>query len=321
MKTLSLIAGAACAIALLGLAASTGAQQQQQNQQQPQNARQQAEADYSQALRELNIMSNIFAATMQEENRGGRNFGPTPDPDALYLAGQGMVFTFNVNNPWFRGGVGTYWQDFGESMAQLAQELTNELSAAFPDADFDFDFDYDGAIPVPPAPPGVYVGPNPNDFLQAQREAIREMSEAMREKQRDIQELQRDLRELQRDLRDPDENVSRIETQMAEVEAEMEQELAALERQRAAYEQYRAEYEQLRVDQVESYGRELANRAVSALCDYGATLRSLPANEHVTLIFENFSEDRDQVYVFEYGDVASCTSSDQLMASAVSYQL
>lgn len=324
MKTLSLTLGAACALALLGLAALTEAQQVQQSA--PNATAQNPSAnDFSQAVKELNIMSNILAASMQEDGRANR-YGPSPDPEGLYLAGQGMVFTFNVNNPWFRGGLGGYWQEFGQNMAQLAQDLTAELTGAFPNADFNFDPDYDQIPPVPPSPfnydddPAAAASAS-RDLLQAQRDTMREMAEEMRDSQRDIQARQRDLRELQRNVRAPGADAARVESRIAEVEAELEGEMKALERQREAYEDYAAEYEQRVQEQVEGLGRALAERAVDALCNYGATLRSLGPDEHVTLIFENYNQNRDQVHVFRSADIAACRSADDLMASAVSYQL
>jgi len=63
----------------------------------------------------------------------------------------------------------------------------------------------------------------------------------------------------------------------------------------------------------------LSGKVVQALCDYGATLKSLKNDEHITLIFENFNNDQDQINVFSYKDVAECTSNEKLQQSAVSY--
>src|SRR5688500_10844901 len=78
---------------------------------------------YDQAMRELNIMRNIFSASMQNSNRHP-GFG---SGDAIYLANQGMVFTFALP--------GRGWLKMPE-LAKLQ---------ALDGFDFDFDFDFDGA--------------------------------------------------------------------------------------------------------------------------------------------------------------------------------
>lgn len=302
-------------------------QQGQQGQQLPQGR----QADFSGALRELNIMSNIFAATL-EEDRDNRfpSFGRSPD--ALYLAGQGMVFTFNLNNAMFPANFGGYFRQFGADMQRLADDVMNELSASFPDVDFDFDFDFDydddngGVVFVPPAPAPAPGGRGPfivnlNEARNEQREAMQEMMEEMRDQQREVQELQRDLRELQRDLRDRDANVASTEERIRQTETRIAEETATLESQRQAYQRFVEEYEVRRREQVENLNRELTAGVVTTLCDYGATLRSLENGEHVTLIFENYAEDEDQVYVFDYQDLASCESADSLLASAIGYRI
>ena len=41
----------------------------------------------------------------------------------------------------------------------------------------------------------------------------------------------------------------------------------------------------------------------------------------ITLIFTNFENSKDQVYVFNYKDVKSCSNKDKLVKKAISYQI
>jgi hypothetical protein len=144
------------------------------------------------AARELDIMSHIFRTAVEEGGEASR-FNYRQGPDARYLAGQGMVFTFNLDgmrNFWGgRGMNGDDWAQFSASMGQMAEEIMASVSASFPDLEFDQDFDFDPAIPQPPQPAQPALQGVPQLAAQSaqlsadQRRAMAEMSKAMREQQ------------------------------------------------------------------------------------------------------------------------------------------
>lgn len=296
------------------------------------------EEDFSQVLRELNIMRNILEATLEEESKSNNFAFVSTPPSAVYLAGQGMVFTFHVNRFSYRGGdfsgFGSYWHDFSVNMAQMAADVAAEVQAAFPGIDLNLDID-----PVPPAAPPVPTRRGrEGDAFAEHRAAMEEMAEALRDRREDIQDLQRDLRGLQRDLRRGAEDPEVLEERLAAVNEELEREMAALEEQREAYEQFTNEYRRLQEEHLAEFGNRLVNLVATTLCDYGSTLKELGNNEHVTLIFRNLEQGQDQVYrdaftevrapansgrdriyVFDYPDVTSCESPETLLQNAINY--
>ena len=87
------------------------------------------------------------------------------------------------------------------------------------------------------------------------------------------------------------------------------------------YKKSMLEYRKKRDQKNTQNAKTKSDTIVSTLCDYGATLRSLKNDEHITLIFENYTDNKDQVYVFDYDEVRSCDSGEKLLKTAVSYQL
>lgn len=273
--------------------------------------------DHSQAIRELNIMSNIFEAALeQDEESSGFRFASSPD--ALYLANQGMVFTFNMRNHFnFNGNNfgqwnSEYWQEFGMEMATLGTEIAAEVMANFPDLGPDLQELQDEL--------STGFGFADPEMLEEQQEIIREMNEAMRDRQEDIQDMQRDIRDAQREIRNG-ESAAENEAFIAALQADIDTARQGLEQQRSTYQTYMEEYEQDRQEQMEARTQAFSSRILGTLCDYGATMRSLQADEHITIILEDFTQDADQVYVMSYEDVTSCSSTDALLEQAESYQL
>ena len=276
-----------------------------------------AQQDYSQVIKELNIMSNIFAATLELEQENSRDLPVfSRSPNALYLAGQGMVFTFNIRSPLFGHNLNSYWQQFGQQfgqdVAQAAQEVVTRVGSSFPELDLDFDFEQD----LSETPPGA--GP---EAATEQRQALAQQAEQLREMSRSLRETQRQIQNLQREQRGQQGDAQSIEERIDELEQELEAQGQALEAQRQAYEAQREAYQARQEAQQNAHNRELSLQLVSTLCDYGITLRSLPEGEHVSLVLQNFHEDGDQVYVFAQQDLVECSSAEELLDKAVAYSL
>jgi DNA repair exonuclease SbcCD ATPase subunit len=242
-----------------------------------------------QALRELNIMRNIFRASLETEN--GRGFGPG-SADALYLANQGMVFTFDMP--------GRGWLNMPAALAKL-QSLGG---------DFDLDFDFDSE---------VYVDGDGNGGDAASSEyqqQMREYNEAMRDHQNEMRDLQREMRNLQREQRDSDtDNDSEIDRLNAEMEAVGEQ----IQQLGDSINEAQQAYDTERRQQLAAVQQAYATRLFRTLCDYGTTLRSLSSGEHVSLVLRNHEDNESTVYVVDYAALASCSSAESLQQGAVSY--
>jgi len=295
--------------------------------------------DIERKLRELNIMDNIFEAAMEQDVADRQyNFRRLGRPDSMYLAGQGMVFTFQMTH---NRGFGIQGFGFGEELVETLEDtlsITREslelVRQSFPDMDIDFEpdvsvnFDYEDddnaffirssrGIPQAPQAPSVFFfsGGGP------EWEAAQEMEEAMRDTQEEIRDMQREIRELQRELRDDDADINAIEASIVSIEDKMEAEMAQLNEQREAYETFQRDMYSARQEQRLAVADEVSTQLISTLCDYGGTLRTLGTNEHVTLILKEITEDNDQVFVFDYSDINDCDSVEELKQNAVSYMV
>ncbi len=287
--------------AVLGLTALKGTAQQ--------------DADYSQALRELDIMSNIFNAA-SDQLRDNNNAAPLSSFDSgLFLANQGMIFTFRMQSQRhiFRafnigaGIPGMPPEDIMElelDMAELANEITVDLGREFPEMNF-----------------GFLRGGFMPGMSEDQLEAMEEMSDIIRDRQESIRDQQREIRDLQRQLRTGEGDNDDIENRLAQAEEELDTEMDELDTQSNAYSEFMQEYQEVQQQQVATINQQALDGIMTTLCDYGVTLRSLQNNEHVTLVLEDFNDNQDQVYVFDYADVASCSSAEQLLQSAIAYQI
>lgn len=79
------------------------------------------------------------------------------------------------------------------------------------------------------------------------------------------------------------------------------------------------QYEDARIQYAEQWQAEvlaLEESLYVLLCDYGASLRSLPENEHLTIVFPNLGDESsdqsptDKVHVIRKSDLAACQSGD-----------
>jgi hypothetical protein len=257
------------------------------------NATRAQSGDYDQALRELNIMRNIFSASMQSENNRRFNLGSA---EAIYLANQGMVFTFDMP--------GRGWLDIP------GLEKLQALNGGNFDFNFDFDFDYEGAEEF------ADDDPNANPAFADYQQQMRDFNEQMRDKQEEMREKQREMRDLQRAQRENDAaDDSGLENLSDELEALSDELQQLSDSMNATQQTYDAE----RKAQLATIHQAYATRLFSTLCDYGTTLRSLSSGQHVSLVLQNHEENQVQVYVVDYNALASCSSGESLQQGAVNY--
>lgn len=275
----------------------------------------QQNTDYSEALRELDIMSNIFEAAL-EPRRDSNNFRAVSILDeSSYLAEQGMVFSFIQTGN--RGMMAFIDLDnmpgaFAEmeiNMAEMAREITTEVRRALPNGDFSF--------------PGGGAFAS-LAMMEEELEAMEEMSDDIRDQQEEVRDLQRDMRDLQRELRNADDDsaeIAEIEENIVQLQAQINAEREVLDSLTASYQSVIQEYRQERNNEITAQNEAARSLIFATLCDYGNTLRALENNEHVTLVMQNYENGQDQVYVLDYTDVASCSSGEQLLQNAIAYQL
>ncbi len=252
------------------------------------------------ALRELNIMSNIFQASMTDKNN--RRIGMSP-PQTLYLAGQGMVFTFNLPG-------GNFWQNSSPG---------NGFANGDFNFDFDFDFDYDDNGQGVPA---VKInGNNKNDTSAAAnyRRQLQELNNRMRDKQEDMRDQQRKLRDMQRAQRGDSGKANTAETEKLNKSMEtLGNEMQTLGNNIAQLQQ---EYQNERNAEAEARHKQQTGMIFDTLCKYGSTLQSLKNGEHVNVVLHNYAGNKTLVYVLDHDKLTGCKSPDALLKAANSYSM
>lgn len=268
------------------------------------------EHHFERAQKELRIMSKIFETSLTEQDSGKNRLLGSKKTQATYLAKQGMVFTFNFSQNSFASA--NDWAVFGEGLGNFVGEIASEVGSALGQAMVA------PSMPNPPDSPdiGFDFEQRLEDYEQ-QREALELMREKHQHQREEVRELQREIRRMERDR----DNESSSNQQLAKTKAALEEKVDVLKDKMDQYKKSMKEYRAKRDKKYIEGAKHKAKTIVSTLCDYGATLRSLKGNEYITLIFKNYSNNNDQVYVFNYNNVRNCSSGEKLLKSSISYHL
>jgi len=273
-------------------------------------------ADYSKAEKELKIMSTIFETALSEEkvsNKSNPFSGRSNSTDPTYLAKQGMVFRFNFASNQFV--TANDWQAFGEGIGNLVGSIASEVTEALSDIDLT-----EPRAPRPPRAPAPFSGSEWEANLEAYEEyqnAMEALRDQQRDKRQEVRDLQRSIRDIERQAR-REEKDSKI---LEKTKKQLEEKMKVLSEKMESYEKSMKEYRDKKIEATKQNNKKKSDLIISTLCDYGTTLRSLKSDEYVTLIFNNFEDNKDQVYVFNYKDVKSCSDSNKLVKKSISYQL
>ncbi|MBD3648263.1 MAG: hypothetical protein HUJ31_12610 [Pseudomonadales bacterium] len=176
----------------------------------------------------------------------------------------------------------------------------------------------------------VYVGDNEQDrYITIQRGVDREVMEALRDVRSERRDVEREIREreirliqqdgdkdrqeIRKEIETLNEKIAGIESREEELESRIK---AARKEAREKREKAKAEARKVRQERQ----RTIENLVLQTFCDYGSTLKNLPSDEHVSIVFEN-SHEGDSVYVIDRADLNQCNKgADGLKASAIAYR-
>ncbi|MBT3530755.1 MAG: hypothetical protein HOF74_04495 [Gammaproteobacteria bacterium] len=160
-------------------------------------------------------------------------------------------------------------------------------------------------------------GIDDNNYQQI-REQLEDLRDEMTQSQRELRGLIEELQsasEVSAEVVDPDSNTE-MESTLDRMYSQLEPlkdravEFAGDLRQRA---------EQAELDYANRWQDELIqfeDRLYQAMCEYGATLRELPDDEHVSVILSGLGEEieenrlTDKVFIFSKTDITACQSGD-----------
>lgn len=294
-------------------------------------------ADREQLRNELEIMTSILNTSLEQQHGDNKHMRRMGTMKYSYLEGQGVVY----KAPGFRN-----------LLRQLSfREVDVEIPPMPPVPDMP---EVAGIDVQAAAEEGMRVAhevilnlQNGGMFIERYdnehaNEEFRAQAEELRDLTRELRDLSWELRELDRDVRDMN---FELRNAPADEQAELQQELAKLEANRQQLQQQQttiqgkvdsisaeraerlAKQQQQRAEQQQQLLTSFEATLAQVLCNYGNTLRSLPADEHITVVLEGIGEpnqrnQKDRIYVFEKKAVAACAKngdSSELISQSLSY--
>jgi len=287
-------------------------------------------SEYAAMHKQLDIMSNIIKSSVSSQK--GRKGSKITSIESTYLKGQGIVFTINSssgNNRW-----GNF--NFNFAMPDFPVVPVAPVAPVAPGRSSNEDAEFQAQI-------NETVARSMEEATQAYEHAI-ESFEHNREGYRELREEQRDLsyelRDVAREKRDIEYKLRRADD---EDKKELQSELETLKRQteklavsqkafkersdvlRKEQQTQKAEQEKAR----STYYQGLKASLTETLCLYGNGLKSLPKNEHVSVILKSAGEKvdrryKDSILVFSKKDISDCSADKitvpKLIAKSQNYQ-
>jgi len=287
-------------------------------------------SEYAAMHKQLDIMSNIIKSSVSSQK--GRKGSKITSIESTYLKGQGIVFTINSssgNNRW-----GNF--NFNFAMPDFPVVPVAPVAPVAPGRSSNEDTEFQAQI-------NETVARSMEEATQAYEHAI-ESFEHNREGYRELREEQRDLsyelRDVAREKRDIEYKLRRADD---EDKKELQSELETLKRQteklavsqkafkersdvlRKEQQTQKAEQEKAR----STYYQGLKASLTETLCLYGNGLKSLPKNEHVSVILKSAGEKvdrryKDSILVFSKKDISDCSADKitvpKLIAKSQNYQ-
>ncbi|WP_124748983.1 hypothetical protein [Alteromonas facilis] len=282
-----------------------------------------AATNYANLSKELEIMDSVLVTSLrQSSNESMVRFRSI---ETSYLAGQGVVFEVNTSR---RGwGIELDIRQFIPSVP-VAPAAPVMRSSDEDGMSFEVSEEWEEYI---------------ENTVQSFEDAFRANNEQMRDVRDNVRDLEWETRELERRQRDLNfELRTAVNERKAEVEEELKQirkEAAKLEEKKQELNKYAETIEAEQKEQVEKQrlAKEQANKAFlssfedmigDTLCRFGAGLRALPKDEHISFVLKEFDTDerrkaQDRVYVFAQSQIRACVQekidAKELLAQAVVY--
>ncbi|MCO7226778.1 hypothetical protein [Pleionea sp. CnH1-48] len=265
-----------------------------------------AAPDMKRVQKDIRIMTGIFETASNDSSYSPRKV----KVEATYLANQGIVFRFGGGGfshhlfPSSSFGDAHDWEVWGESLgnnvAAIVGNIASVIDPVAPEA------------PVPPDVEGELAHLHHESERQAEiREQLAEMREALRDSKENYRDYLRELRELERESYHAEQERSDdIEQKKKAVEKRIE----SIKEQMGAYKVKMSEYREEKTRKYRVKKDKFINDTLVTLCDYSSSLRSVANDQHITLIFSNFANERnatDLTYVFKKSHLSRCDSTSE----------
>lgn len=281
-----------------------------------------AVTDYKALSKELEIMDSVMTTALKQANSSESI--TVRELQTKYLAGQGVVYSISTSNR-------SRHMRFSENIF----------------------------VSAPPAPPFPSVSETTSHFFESSEHveieeaiehALEEVEHAFSRDSQQLRETRSSARNLAWQLRDAERRAQDLAFEMQSADnarkSEIESQVKQLKEQNEALNKQKLKLQETadKIEKEQKQKRE-AHKAASIkaskaflaafeesvsdnLCRFGAGLRALPKNEHITFVLNNFSRNAankniDRIYVFSALDVTKCVqekmSVKDLLAKATVY--
>ncbi len=281
-----------------------------------------AKNDYSKIRRDTSVMAGIINGAFQDNDSCK---GCRVKVETTYLAQQGVVFT--IKSYAVRGfAIGGDHDSHGsfydvqslESLESLEHipEMVNSILVNVGDSLEDITT-------------RIEVVEEFEDVDFNRRHVFIDRS-SVRELSRRTRDLEFQMRDYEIELLHAEDEVERkrLEASINSLEKDIEELAAEREGVNKKYETARKEREKEREAQRAERDRKRTEILASTqevimqtFCDYGSTLKNLPNDEYVSVVFERSKDDHDSIFVLDKDQVTNCKSDGSgLIKQALTYQ-
>ena len=151
---------------------------------------------------------------------------------------------------------------------------------------------------------------------------------ASRELSREVRDIEYEIRELEIELLHADESdeQKRIEKKIAGLEKDLNKAEAKRDKFDAKQQAKESEYVKKRdIQRLKSKQEndrmlgDVQDIVLQSFCDYGSTLKHLPEDEKISVVFNYVRKDKDTIFVLDKDDVSDCESTEKLKTTALTY--
>jgi hypothetical protein len=278
-----------------------------------------AAPDVQRIHKDVTVMSTIINGAFEADDTC-KNC--KPKIETSYLANQGAVFTVRANS-WKNFQFGDVGEGFSfiippsepnavrrVEITEMVGDILNDVGVAMNEVSSHIELSLDGLN-------------EDNEFIEIDSAARRDLRDLNRERR----EMEYQRREYEIELIHADAaERTRIEKKIAEIEQQTSQMEARQVELSKVYEAQKRERDLAREarrekarEASEKHLAQVEDIVLRSLCDYGATLKNIPDDEHVSIIFERKSSEKQRVYVIKMNDVTNCKDLAALRSKATNY--
>lgn len=287
-------------------------------------------SNYNAMHKQLDIMSNIIksSVSVQEARKGSRITGI----ESTYLKGQGVVFTINsssVNNQWGNFNFNFAMPDFPVPPVVPAAPVVSHRNS-HENKEYESQINESVARSIEEA---ANAYEHAVESFEHHREGYRELREEQRDLSYELRDVAREKRDLEYQLRRADdEDKKQLKIELKELAKKSEKLAVSQKAFKVKSEELQKKQKAQKLEREKArsvYYQGLKASLTETLCLYGNGLKSLPKNEHVSVILKSAGEKvgrryKDSILVFSKKDISDCSADkitvDKLAKKSQNYQ-